>query len=115
MQLKKIAGVLAGMSLLAVGVSAVELSNAQIYSKYCKKCHGANGEGNPAKKGPALNDKDINELFDALMNLKEKGFEASKHEAMTHNMEVLEKKKGIHVDPQSMAKYLFYSFNPEAK
>ena len=92
MQMKKIAGVIAGLTLLGSQAMAVEMSNAKIYEKYCKKCHGANGEGNPAKKGPALNDKDINELFDALMNLKEKGFEASKHEAMTHNMEVLEKK-----------------------
>jgi len=114
MRMKKIVGAVACMTVLSAGAMAVEMSNAQIYEKDCKKCHGANGEGNPAKKGPALNDKDINELFDALMNLKEKGFEASKHEAMTHNMEVLEKKKGIHVDPQTMAKYLYYSFNPEA-
>ncbi|NPA81241.1 MAG: c-type cytochrome [Epsilonproteobacteria bacterium] len=94
---------------------AADLSNAQIYGKYCKKCHGINGEGNPAKKGPALNDKSINELFDEMMNLQEKGFESTKHEAMQHNLKVLEQKKGIKIDPDSMAKYIYYSFNPEAK
>jgi len=66
MRMKKIVGAVACMTVLSAGAMAVEMSNAQIYEKYCKKCHGANGEGNPAKKGPALNDKDINELFDAL-------------------------------------------------
>ncbi|WP_456485437.1 c-type cytochrome [Hydrogenimonas sp.] len=113
--MKKIVGAVACLTVLSVGAMAAEMSNAQIYEKYCKKCHGVNGEGNPAKKGPALNDKDVNELFDALMNLEEKGFETSEHEAMTHNMKVLERKKGIKVNPQSMAKYLYYSFNPYAK
>lgn len=94
---------------------AANLSNAQIYDKYCSKCHGSNGEGNPAKKGPAVNDKSINELFTELMNVEEKGFQATEHEAMNHNMKVLERKKGIKVDPQTMAKYMYYSFNPEAK
>lgn len=115
MQIKKILKVTLCAALFSAGAYATELSNAQIYTKYCKKCHGVNGEGNPAKKGPALNDKTINELFDELMNLQEKGFESTKHEAMQHNLKVLEKKKGIRVDPDSMAKYIFYSFNPEAK
>ncbi|WP_456323861.1 c-type cytochrome [Hydrogenimonas sp.] len=115
MRMKKIVGAVACLTVLSVGAMAAEMSNAKIYEKYCKKCHGANGEGNPAKKGPALNDKDINELFDALMDVQEKGFEGPQHEAMAHNMKVLEKKKGIKVDAQSMAKYLYYSFNPEAR
>jgi cytochrome c553 len=115
MRIKKMICAAASVALMGSMAMAGNMSNAQIYNKYCQKCHGPNAEGNPAKKGPALNDKDINELFDALMNLEERGFEGSKHEAMTHNMKVLEKKKGIHVDPQSMAKYLYYSFNPNAK
>ena len=115
MKLEKILKAALCTAIFCTGAFAAELSNAQIYSKYCKKCHGVNGEGNPAKKGPPLNDKTINELFDELMNLEEKGFESTKHEVMQHNLKVLEKKKGIKVDPESMAKYLYYSFNPEAK
>ncbi|BDY12911.1 c-type cytochrome [Hydrogenimonas cancrithermarum] len=115
MRISKIVGAVACLTALSAGAMAAEMSNAQIYAKFCKKCHGSNGEGNPAKKGPALNDKDINELFDDLMDVEEKSFEGTQHEAMAHNLKVLERKKGIKVDPQSMAKYLYYSFNPHAK
>ena len=115
MRIKKIVGAVAYLTVLGAGATAADLSNAQIYQKYCQKCHGADGEGNPAKKGPALNDKDVNELFDDLMDVQEKSFEGPQHEAMAHNMKVLERKKGIKVNPQSMAKYIYYSFNPDAK
>lgn len=69
MQIKK--AVLLGFctSILATGLYAAEMkySNAKIYTKMCSKCHGMNAEGNPKKKGPALNEQSAHELEISLL------------------------------------------------
>ena len=50
----KIKTVLAVMLLTAVTASFAAEDGAAIYKKKCAGCHGANGEGKPAMKAPAL-------------------------------------------------------------
>jgi mono/diheme cytochrome c family protein len=45
---------LAAMLLTAVTVSFATEDGAATYKKKCAGCHGANGEGKPAVKAPAL-------------------------------------------------------------
>lgn len=101
-----------------IGLNAADMkfSNAEIYEKMCQKCHGSNAEGNPKKKGPALNDLSAHELEISLFDLKAGGLNQSSgtsHDIMEHNMKkILE--KGMNYDPKSMANYIFVSFNPDA-
>ena len=50
----KVKAVLAVMLLTAFTASFAAEDGAAIYKKKCAGCHGANGEGKPAMKAPAL-------------------------------------------------------------
>lgn len=119
MQIKKT--VLLGFvtCFFALGANAEQMnySNAEIYTKMCSKCHGLNGEGNPAKKGPALNDQTAHELEISLYDLKRGGLNQSSgtdHEIMEHNMQKIIE-KGMDYEPKLMGEYIYSTFNPEAK
>ena len=45
---------LAGFLLIASAAWAAGDEGASLYKKKCAACHGANGEGKPAMKAPAL-------------------------------------------------------------
>lgn len=118
MQIKKIALLSFLACIFTVGANAEQMkySNAEIYEKMCSKCHGVNGEGNPKKKGPALNDMSAHELEISLFDLKSGGLNQSSgtdHEVMEHNMKKIIK-KGMDYDPKDMSKYIFESYNPDA-
>ncbi|PLY05888.1 MAG: hypothetical protein C0625_11160 [Arcobacter sp.] len=105
-------------SILATGLYGAEnkYTNSEIYENMCSKCHGMNGEGNPKKKGPALNDQSAHELEISLYDLKSGGLNQSsgtEHDVMEHNMKKIIE-KGMNYEPKQMAKYIFTSFNPEA-
>ncbi|UFH59263.1 c-type cytochrome [Sulfurovum mangrovi] len=94
---------------------------AEVYAESCIKCHGKNAEGNPAKKGPALNDRQAGELELDLYDVKNEGTNQSsgtQHEIMAHNMKKLTE-KGFDYDPTAMAEYIEKSFykmaEPEAE
>ncbi|MFT7879418.1 MAG: c-type cytochrome [Sulfurimonas sp.] len=92
---------------------------AEVYAQSCVKCHGKNAEGNPAKKGPALNDRQAGELELDLYDVKNEGTNQSsgtQHEIMAHNMKKLSE-KGYDYDPKAMAEYIEKSFfkMPEAE
>lgn len=119
MQVKK-AVLLSFLSIiLTTGLNAAQMkySNSEIYTKMCSKCHGMNAEGNPKKKGPALNDQSAHELEISLFDLKSEGMNqssGSEHEVMEHNMQKIIE-KGMDYEPKGMGEYIFISFNPEAK
>ncbi len=105
-------------TVLVTGLFASEYKyvNSEIYENMCSKCHGVNAEGNPAKKGPALNDQSAHELEISLYDLKSGGLNQSSgtdHEVMEHNMKKIIE-KGMDYDTKEMAKYIFTSFNPDA-
>ncbi len=120
MQVKKAVLIAFLSTALAVGVvnaAEIKYSNSEIYIKMCSKCHGMNGEGNPKKKGPALNDQTAHELEISLFDLKSGGLNQSSgtdHDIMEHNMKKIIE-KGMNYEPKSMAEYIFVTFNPEAK
>lgn len=94
---------------------------AEVYSESCVKCHGKNAEGNPEKKGPALNDRQAGELELDLYDVKNAGTNQSsgtEHNIMAHNMKKLAD-KGFDYDPKAMAEYIDKSFykmeEPEAE
>jgi cytochrome c553 len=97
---------------------AAVVDQAEIFSQKCSKCHGAHAEGNPAKKGPALNDDSIGylqmEMTDLQGDLTLTGETLSDHAKMEHSMKRLEE-LGYMVNPDEMAKYIYTHFNPEAK
>jgi len=106
-------------SLITISASAAEkrYTNAEIYTKMCSNCHGVFGEGNPAKKGPALNDMTAHELEISLFDLKSGGLNQSSgtdHDVMAHNMKKIIE-KGMDYKANAMAEYIFVAFNPEAK
>ena len=118
MQVRKITllSFLAGTLALNLSAANMEYSNSEIYSKMCSKCHGLNGEGNPAKKGPSLNDMSAHELEISLFDLKSGGLNQSsgtEHDIMEHNMQKIIE-KGMDYDVKSMSDYIFTSFNPDA-
>ena len=103
---------------LAVGAtmaSAKTYSMAEIYNGACALCHGKNAEGNPEKKGPALNTLSEHELVYELFNLTTNGSQSSgsDHEIMEHNQDKIEQ-KGMNYHPDDMARYIYTTFNPEA-
>lgn len=91
-------------------------STSEVFKHMCAKCHGMKAEGNPEKKGPALNDYSLNELEMELINLDADGFQSSGgHSAiMRDNLKKI-KKKGMDYHPEDMASYIFYNYNPDAK
>lgn len=88
-------------------------TSAEVYDKSCKKCHGANGEGNTKKKGPALNDRQPGEMELDLYDVKNGGTSnqssGTEHDIMEHNMQKLIE-KGYDYDIKDMAEYLYKSF-----
>jgi len=98
----------------SVGMKAYSVS--EIYKRMCSKCHGMNAEGNPKKKGPALNDMTKNEIEMELYDIQSDGFQSSgsSNEVMSHNQQKIEE-KGMTYHPEDMATYIYYNFNPDAK
>ncbi len=92
-------------------VKTYKYTTVQVYEKSCIKCHGKNGEGNPAKKTPALNDRTPGEMAQDLYDIKNGGTGAQSggtdHEIMEHNMQKLVD-KGYDYDINSMAEFLSY-------
>ena len=85
-------------------------TTVQVYEKSCIKCHGKHGNGNPAKKTPALNDRSAGEMAQDLYDVKNGGANQSSgtdHEIMEHNMQKLID-KGYDYDVNSMAEFLSY-------
>lgn len=85
---------------------------AEVYAQSCKKCHGEHAEGNPKKKGPALNDRQAGELELDLYDVKNGGTNQSsgtEHDIMEHNMQKLIE-KGYDYDPKAMAEYIEKNF-----
>ncbi len=91
-------------------------SVSEIYKTMCSKCHGMNAQGNPKKKGPAINDMTKNELEMELYDLQSDGFQSSGagNEVMTHNQKKIED-KGMEYHPEDMASYIYFNFNADAK
>ena len=96
------------MSLTAFGQ---DYSQAEIYQAMCQKCHGKFAEGNPIKKGPALNDRTQPELAVAIYELEGGGYQSSgsAHETMEYNLGVIEN-KGMEVKADPMAAYIYKNF-----
>lgn len=91
-------------------VKTYKYSTVEVYEKSCIKCHGKHGEGNPAKKTPALNDRTAGEMAQDLYDVKNGGANQSSgtdHEIMEHNMQKLVE-KGYDYDVNSMAEFLSY-------
>ncbi|MCD4668279.1 MAG: c-type cytochrome [Sulfurimonas sp.] len=86
-------------------------STVEVYEKSCIKCHGKFGEGNPAKKTPALNDRTAGEMAQDLYDVKNGGTSGQSggtdHEIMEHNMQKLVD-KGYDYDINAMAEFLSY-------
>jgi cytochrome c553 len=94
----------------AATAKTYKYTTVQVYEKSCIKCHGAHGEGNPAKKTPALNDRTAGEMAQDLYDVKNGGTNQSSgtnHEIMEHNMQKLID-KGYDYDIDSMAEFLSY-------
>lgn len=102
------AALLCGISIAA---PAMEYTQAQIYDAMCQKCHGASAEGNPMKKGPALNDRTEGELAVDIYELEGGGYQSSGsgHDNMEYNLGVIEN-KGMKVHANSMAAYIYQTF-----
>lgn len=92
-------------------VQTYKYTTVQVYEKSCIKCHGKNGEGNPDKKTPALNDRTPGEMAEDLYDVKNGGTGfgggGTDHEIMEHNMQKLID-KGYDYDINSMAEFLSY-------
>ena len=93
----------------AAAVKTYKYSTVEVYEKSCIKCHGAHGEGNPAKKTPALNDRTAGEMAQDLYDVKNGSAQSSgsDHEIMEHNMQKLVD-QGYDYDVNSMAEFLSY-------
>ena len=119
MKLRSLAIIYSLASICTVQVlSAATSDQAEIFKEKCSKCHGEHAEGNPAKKGPALNNESIGylqmEMSDLQGDLTLTGETLADHAKMEHSMKRLGE-LGYMVDPDEMAKYIFTNFNPEAK
>jgi cytochrome c553 len=85
---------------------------SEVYAQSCVKCHGEHGEGVKKKKGPALNDRQAQELELDLYDVKNGGLNQSsgtEHDVMEHNMKKLIE-KGYDYDIKEMAEFLEKSF-----
>lgn len=90
-----------------------QFTTAEVYTQMCAKCHGKQGEGVAAKKGPALNKQTLHELKMGIEDVKSGGLNQSsgtEHEVMEHNMKKI-KEKGMDYDTDSMAEYIFNNFH----
>lgn len=108
----KTLNIVAGI-VLACGVNgfAQDYTQGEIYQAMCQKCHGQYAEGNPMKKGPALSNKSLGELEVEIYNLDNNAYWSGRnsHSEMEYNLTVIEN-KGMHVDADKMAAYIFQSF-----
>lgn len=87
-------------------------TSAEVYAASCVKCHGENGEGVPEKKGPALNDRQAQEMELDLYDIKNGGTNQSsgtEHDVMEHNMKKLIE-QGYDYDIKAMAEFIEKSF-----
>ncbi|MFT5835897.1 MAG: cytochrome c553 [Sulfurimonas sp.] len=94
----------------AAEVKTYKYTTVQVYEKSCIKCHGKFGEGNPAKKTPALNDRSAGEMAQDLYDVKNGGTNQSSgtdHEIMEHNMQKLVD-QGFDYNIDAMAEFLAY-------
>lgn len=119
MKLRSITIIYSLLSVCALGsLSAATSNQAEIFDQKCSKCHGLHAEGNPIKKGPALNDKSVGYLQMEIADLKGEltltGSTIAEHEKMDHSMKRL-KELGYMVNPDKMANYIYTNFNKEAK
>ena len=92
----------------ATEVKTYKYSTTEVYEKSCSKCHGMNGQGNPEKRTPALNDRTAGEMAQDLYDIKNGGTNQSSgtdHDIMEHNMQKLVD-KGFDYDINSMADYM---------
>ena len=99
------------VSSLSVGAFAQEYTQGEIYQVMCQKCHGIFAEGNPEKKGPSLRNMSQSELAVDIFELDGDGYQSSgsAHERMETNL-ISIRKKGMNVDADKMAKYIYTSF-----
>lgn len=118
MKLNKLTTTFITVGAFAISAFAAEANQEKIYLEQCVKCHGTHGEGNPLKKGPAVNNKSVGDLQIAIMDLQGvlgiNGGSSGENVNMEHNIKVFEK-KGYIIDAGGMAKYMYNSFNPAAK
>eukprot|EP01156_Anaeramoeba_ignava_P020467 Anaeramoba_ignava/c15818_g1_i3.p1 GENE.c15818_g1_i3~~c15818_g1_i3.p1 ORF type:complete len:120 (-),score=21.92 c15818_g1_i3:147-506(-) len=110
MQVKKavLLGFIACFFAFEATAAEMNYTNAEIYTKMCSKCHGISAEGNPAKKGPGLDDRTAHELEAELLDIQSGGLNQSsgtEHEVMEHNQNKIEE-KGMSYTPKEMAKYI---------
>ena len=107
---KLLLGILA-VSSLSLNVFASDYTQGEIYQVMCQKCHGQFAEGNPAKKGPNLRNLTEAELAVDIFDLDSDGYQSSgsAHEKMESNLQVI-RRKGMNVDADKMAKYIFENF-----
>lgn len=87
-------------------------SVSEVYGLTCSKCHGRNAEGNPTKKGPALNKLTSHEIEQALDEIKTGTVTQSSgtdHEVMEHNQKKIAE-KGINYTSKEMAEYISSHF-----
>ncbi|MCK5110535.1 MAG: hypothetical protein KAQ94_03365 [Arcobacteraceae bacterium] len=98
-------------SSLSLSAFAAEYTQGEIYQVMCQKCHGKFAEGNPKKKGPSLRNITQSELAVDIFELDGDGYQSSgsAHEKMEDNLIAI-RKKGMDVDADKMAKYIFTSF-----
>jgi cytochrome c553 len=99
------------VSSLSVSAFALNYSQGEIYQVMCSKCHGKFAEGMPEKKGPALTDMSQAELAADIFALNGDDYQSSgsAHEGMEENLRII-RKKGMDVDADKMAKYIYTSF-----
>ncbi len=102
---------LLAVSSLGIGAIAKDYTQAEIYEVMCQKCHGNYAEGNPKKKGPSLRNMTEAELAVDIFELDGDGYQSSgsAHEEMETNLIAI-RKKGMDVDADKMAKYIFENF-----
>ncbi|AXH08610.1 hypothetical protein CP960_09220 [Malaciobacter halophilus] len=118
MQTKRVLYLIFIVSFLGIGLHAKgNYSSKEIYASMCSKCHGIKAEGNIKKEAPALNNIGLNELEISLYDLKGgASYQSSgtNHDIMQHNMKKIIQ-KGMDYNSKEMAKYIFFTFNKDAK
>ena len=99
------------VSSLSISASAMNYTQGEVYQVMCSKCHGKFAEGMPEKKGPALTDSSQSELAMDIFALNGDDYQSSgsAHEGMEENLRII-RKKGMDVDADKMAKYIYTSF-----
>lgn len=117
MKISNLAATCLFVGVFASSGLAVESNQEVIYNNKCSECHGLTAEGNPVKKGPALNHKSIGDLQITILDLQGElsinGDSSGEHYKMEHNIKSFAK-EGYVIKPLEMSKFLYYSFNPES-